>query len=92
MSILDRMTRGRGINLRGSYAITERGKEFVSDRFDGSVDGLILVQLEHGSGTVDTISRDMNMPRGRVERVLGRLVRQGYVQDISGSTDEGGVF
>ena len=90
MSILDRFRRGRNVPSNASFRLTQTGREKLQD-FRGDNKSRILVALEtEGTSSVAEIASASGLSRGKVEGMMPSMIRGGYVQYVSASSEDVG--
>jgi len=90
MGLLDSLTGKKPIRRippGTTFRITQQGKDKVQEQFSSDPEGRVLTSLETGgTSNTDEIARNSGLSRGRVERIIPKLVRGGYVR-FAGSSD-----
>lgn len=77
------------ISRNSTFIITERGREKLQE-FNGDPNSQVFVALEtDGSSNIAELSRATRITPGQLERLLPILLRQGYIQDATQSSDFG---
>ena len=80
--------KGKGIPQNATFRLTETGREKLQD-FSGDPKSQVLVALEtNGTSDVDEISNTSGLNKGKVEQIIPKLIRGGYIQYIGAGQSE----
>lgn len=75
--------RGKGIPRDATFRLTQLGSEKLQE-FKGDAESQVFLALETG-GSLNSaeIAQSTGLSKGRVERILPKLIRGSYVQPVS---------
>jgi len=80
--------KGKGIPPNATFRLTQEGREKLQE-FGGDPKSRILAALEtRGTSDVDEISQESGLRKGKVEDLLPRMRRAGYIQYVSAVSED----
>lgn len=89
MSFFDR--RSKRFPPNATFTLTQKGRDKVQD-FGGDPKSLVLTALEtRGTSDMDEIAQASGVSKGQIERMIPGMVRGGYIQYITATSESLGV-
>ena len=80
--------KGKGIPPNATFRLTQEGREKLQE-FGGDPKSRVLAALEtRGTSDVDEISQESGLSKGKVEDLLPRMRRAGYIQYVSAVSED----
>ena len=81
-------SKGKNIPPNATFRLTQEGREKLQD-FGGDPKSRILTALEtHGTSDIDELSQGSGVSRGQVEKLIPGMIRGGYIQYVSASSED----
>jgi len=80
--------KGKGIPPNATFRLTQEGRDKLQE-FGGDPRSRILVALEtRGTSDVDEISQESGLSKGKVESLIPKMRRAGYIQYVSAMSED----
>lgn len=74
--------KGKKPSNNDSFRITDRGEKSLEHCSADTIDAAVLVALQSGSHSPNSICREYRLPRNQVDDSIQRLIKQGKIESV----------